>query len=296
MSAVVQIFSCRRCNRGGFRSLAGADGKAHCPWCGDRVEACGSPLPGLADEPTPIPTARPETLSDAALRDRLTEVERRCQQAESELRRELEKKQEIKRAVTVEMAQLNAQLTESKSQLDRKENDYLCALLETKGLKDDVTKERQRADDMAAARGSLDTMLNSVHSLETDLEAARKSARELQEARDAAVRDTQSAKSELAQAKEAAAAEAADLKKKLAAAESRLHSQKGSADELKALKTKHEGYRGRMEKDHAALTEKAKSLQADLEKRDHRIKDLQLLIKTLGERLNDLSGRHLGVP
>jgi chromosome segregation ATPase len=86
------------------------------------------------------------------------------------------------------------------------------------------------------------------------------------------------------------------LKKKLAAAESRLHSQKGSADELKALKAKHEGYRGRMEKDHAALTEKAKSLQADLEKRDHRIKDLQLLIKTLGERLNDLSGRHLGVP
>jgi len=37
-----------------------------------------------------------------------------------------------------------------------------------------------------------------------------------------------------------------------------------------------------------------KSLQPELDKRDQRIRELQLLIKTLGERLNDLTSRHFG--
>jgi peptidoglycan hydrolase CwlO-like protein len=44
------------------------------------------------------------------------------------------------------------------------------------------------------------------------------------------------------------------------------------------------------------LQEKTKSLQADLDKRDQRIRELQMLIKTLGERLNDLTSRHFGIP
>jgi len=296
MDAVVHIFSCPRCNRGGFRSLPGADGRAHCPWCGDLVPG------GIATPSEPAPTRAPTlaagspapspVLPDAALRDRLAEVERKCEQAESELRRELDKKQEIKRAVLMEMAQLSAQLAESKASLQRKEEEFVAVLLEAKGLRDELAQERKRAEDVLAARGSLEDKVTAANSLADDLEACRKSLKEAREARDGAGRDTEQARSELAKAKNNAAVELAELRKKLAAAESRVSALKGSGDELKGLKARHEEYRGRMERDHLALSDKTKALQTDLEKRDQRIRDLQLLIKTLGERLNDLTSRH----
>ncbi|HVR84407.1 MAG TPA: hypothetical protein VMU54_08860 [Planctomycetota bacterium] len=227
-----------------------------------------------------------------ALRDRLAEVERKCEQAESELRRELDKKQEIKRAVLAEMGQLGSQLAEAKAHLERRDEELLASLLETKVLKDDLGKERKRAGDLEGERARQEGKAEAVRNLEAELEGSRKAVRDLQEARDAAGRDAQQARSELAKAKEASAAELGEARRKLAAGEARLQALKGSGEALKALTARHEEYRGRAEKDRAELLEKTKTLQADLEKRDHRIRDLQLLIKTLGERLNDLTSRY----
>jgi len=271
MSAVVQVFSCPRCNRGGFRSLPGTDGKAHCPWCGDRVQAGGA-----ATDPTPTPVSSVPTLPDSTLRDRVAQLE-------AELHRELEKKQEIKRAVMVEMAQLTAKETEARSQLQKKEEEFLAYLLETKVLKDELAAERKRADILAAERGKFGQQLNAVHTLETDLAAGRKALLDLQEARDAAARDTQKARADLSKLQSVSATELAELRKKLNNAIARGNADKNSGEELKALKAQHQD-----------LQAKATSLQSELEKRDLRIKDLQLLIKTLGERLNDLTSRHYG--
>jgi chromosome segregation ATPase len=227
-----------------------------------------------------------------ALRDRLAELERKCEQAESELRRELEKKQEIKRAVMAEMGQMASQLSESKALLQRRDEELLAALLEAKALRDDLGKERKRADDLAGERASLEEKGKAVRSLEAELEASRKAVRDLQDARDRAGREVQTAQSELAKAKEASAAELGDLRKKLSAGEARLQALRGSSDELKALKARHEDSRGRTEKERAELLEKTRTLQAELEKRNQRIRELQMLIKTLGERLNDLTSRH----
>lgn len=277
MSAVVQVFSCPRCNRGGFRSLPGTDGKAHCPWCGDRVLAGGSAPAEPAPDPTPTPVSGSPAIPEADLRDRVARLE-------ADLRREQEKKQEIKRAVMVEMAQLTAQATEAKSQLQAKEEEFLAVLLETKALKDEVARERKRADDLATERGAFGQQLNAVHSLEAELVAGRKTILDLQAARDAAGRDLQKARADLAKLQSISATELGELRKKLNTAVARGHADKNSGEELKALKAQHQETQA-----------KAKSLQAELEKRDQRIKDLQLLIQTLGERLNELSKRHFGI-
>jgi chromosome segregation ATPase len=227
-----------------------------------------------------------------ALRDRTEELERKCEQAESDLRRELDKKQEIKRAVLVEMAQLGAQLAESKSLLERRDEELLSALLEAKVLRDDLVKERKQAQDLAGERGSLEEKGKAVRNLESDLEASRKAMKDLAEARDAAGRDAQQARSELAKTKESSTAELGEVRKKLSAGEARLQALKRSGDELKALKAIHAESLGRADKERAELLEKTRTLQAELGKRDQRIRELQLLIKTLGERLNDLSSRH----
>lgn len=252
------------------------------------------PSPNLAPEPAPIAAPAAPDVDVRALRDRLAEVERRCEQAESELRRELDKKQEIKRAVMAEMGQLASQLADAKKLLQQKEEEYLATLLEKKTLKDDLGTQRRRADDLAGEQGSLEAKEKSLRNLEAELEAGRQAAREMQEARDAAGRDAQQARSELAKAKLSAAAELAEVRKKLADTEARVQALKGSGDELKALKAKVGETQGRAEKERAELQEKAKSLQTELGKRDQRIRDLQLLIKTLGERLNDLSSRQFG--
>jgi chromosome segregation ATPase len=301
MAEAVQIFSCARCNRGGFRSLPGPDGKAFCPWCGDRVSASAAPPP-TPEVSVPAPAAPTPGLDQVidriakeapeialrSLREHVAEVERKCEQAESELRKELEKKQEIKRAVMAEMGQVGSQLAEAKAQLQRKDEELRSALTEAGRLKEDLGKERKRADDLAGERGGLEAKEKAARSLEADLDASRKSLKELQEARDAAGRDALVARSELAKAKEASAAEVAELRKKLSAGEARVQALKGSGDEVKILKES----RLRSEKERAELTEKVKTLQGEVEKRDQRVRDLQLLVKTLGERLNDLTSRH----
>jgi len=300
MSVAVQVFSCPRCNRGGFRSLPGPDGKAHCPWCGDRV-ASGTDLP-LPPAPEPAATASPaDRLGDdaseiavRALRDRVAELERKCQLAEADLRRELDKKQEIKRAVLAEMGQLSSQLTESKALLKQKGDDLDAARAEMKRLKEDLASERKRADDMLGDRRSLEEKEQTTWRLGVELEASRTAAHDLQVARDTAASDAQKFRSELAKAKEAAEAELSELKKRLNSAVVQGRSLKGAGDELKSLKAKFEEYRGSSEKERAELREKAKSLQPELDKKDQRIRELQALIKTLGERLNDLTSRHFG--
>ena len=297
MSVAVQVFSCPRCNRGGFRSLPGPDGKAHCPWCGDRVAAGpDAPLPPASETVTtasPVDRGGEEASEIAvrALRDRVTELERKCQLAEAELRRELDKKQEIKRAVLAELGQLSSQLTESKALFKQKAEDLDAARLEAKRLSQDLASERKRADDMLGDRRSLEEKEKALWTLGVELEASRNAVRDLEGARDAAASDAQKARSELAKFKEAAEAELSELKKKLNTSEVRGRSLRGSGDELKALKARFEEYRARSEKERADLQEKTKP---ELDKKDQRIRDLQLLIKTLGERLNDLTSRHFG--
>ncbi len=302
MTEAVQIFSCARCNRGGFRSLPGPDGKAFCPWCGDRVSASAAPPPAADPVPSaPVASVGLDQVIDRvakdapeialrALREHVSEVERKCEQAEAELRRELDKKHEIKRAVMAEMGQIGSQLTETQARLQRKEDELRSALSEAGRLKEDLAKERKRADDLTGERGNLEEKGKAARALEADLDASRKSLRESQEARDAAGRDALLARSELAKAKDASAVEAAELRKKLSAAEARAQALKNSGEEVRILKES----RLRSEKERAELTEKAKALQGEVEKRDQRVRDLQLLVKTLGERLNDLTSRHFG--
>jgi len=240
MSVAVQVFSCPRCNRGGFRSLPGPDGKAHCPWCGDRV-AAGAELP----PPPPSETATAAAPIDRggddaseiavrALRDRVSELERKCQLGEADLRRELDKKQEIKRAVMAELGQLSSQLTDSKALLKQKGEDLDAVRLEAKRLKEELASERKRADDMLGDRRSLEEKEKALWTLGIELEASRNAVRDLQAARDAASSDAQKARSELA----SAGVELSELKKKLNTSEVRGRSLQASGDELKTMKTR----------------------------------------------------------
>lgn len=191
-----------------------------------------------------------------------------------------------------ELAQLSSQLTESKALAQRQAEELRLALSETARLKEDWGKERKGAEDLAGERGILKDQEKAARGLEAELESTRKSVRDLQEARDAAGRDAQQARSELAKAKESAASGLGELRKKLSASEASLQALKDSGNERRALKARTEEELGRAEKGRAEQQEKAKTLQSELEKRDQRIRDLQLLVKTLGERLNDLSSRH----
>lgn len=247
--------------------------------------------PDARQSSDPVAPGGPE-VDGSALRDRLAESERKCGLAEAELRRELDKKQEIKRAVLAEMSQLASELAQTKALLQQRDEELLSALLEAKVLKDDLSGERKRADDLARERASLEEKGKALRNLEAELQAGRTAVRELEEARGSAGREAQQARSDLAKAKEAAAAEIGEARKKLAAAEARVLALKSSGDELRALKARHEEQRDRTEKERTELLEKSRHLQADLEKRDQRIRDLQLLVKTLGERLNDLTSRY----
>jgi chromosome segregation ATPase len=223
-----------------------------------------------------------------ALRDRLVESDQKRELAESALRVELEKKQAIKKAVITEVGQLTGQLGEARSFLQKKEEELRDALSETSRLKEDLEKERKRADDLAKARGNHEELEKALRGLEAERDAGRKSVRQVEEARDAARRDVQQAKSDLAKLKQSSEAELTDLRKKVAAAQTL----KGSGEELKELKVRFEEARRRMEKERAEFLEKVSILQSEGDKKEQRIRELQLLIKTLGERLNDLTSRH----
>src|SRR5882672_1324770 len=108
MRTGVQSFACPRCRRGEFRSLPGPGGKAFCPWCGDTVAASSISGSVPADEApseafslvdiaeqiagrapkAPGPAAPPSPDQEA----RLADSERRRELAETELRKEQEKR------------------------------------------------------------------------------------------------------------------------------------------------------------------------------------------------------------
>jgi len=229
-----------------------------------------------------------------ALRDALAESERKREAAEAELQRELDKKQDIKRAVLTEMSQLTSQLGDTKVKHKKADDELRAAQAEAAHFKEELDRQKKRAFELARNQGSLDDQDKRIRVLEADLEAARKSARESGAARDAAERDAKQAKSDIGKLVQASAAELADLRKKLATGESKLEVMKSSGDELKTFKTRLEEYRRTMEKERAQLQDKTSTLMGEIEKRDQRIKELQLLIKTLGERLNDLTSRQFG--
>lgn len=306
MSPEILVYACPRCNRGGFRSLAGPDGKAHCPWCGDRV---GNGAAAPAPQPTPSPVVpAPAGLDDAidrvardspeiairALRDRLAEADRKRELAEAELRREFDKRQDIKRAVMTEMSQLHSQLGDTTVKHKKADDELRAAQAESARYKGELDREKKRSGELARTGASLDEQDQKIRALTADLEAARKTGRELEAARDTTQRDLKQARSDLGKLMQSSSADLAGLQKKLDASEAKVRMLKESGEELKSFKTRLEDYRRTMDKERVELQEKATTLTGELEKRDQRIKELQLLIKTLGERLNDLTSRHFG--
>jgi chromosome segregation ATPase len=296
MTLTIQAFTCPRCNRGEFRSLPGTDGKAYCPWCGDAVlgsVAPGSdPLSAPEGAAAPVVTATLEELlervarnapEDAvrALRDRLADLNRKREQAESDLRQELDKKVLIKKAVMEEVGRLGSQMGETRVRLKQTEEEHQSATSEMFRVKAELEKEREKTAELSASRASL----------ESELEERRKAVRELKDASDVARRDAEQMLAHLDKSRATSAAELADLRKKIAAYEARLATQKAVETELNGLKPKLRDQQ-RLEKERAEFQEKASTLQAAVGKKDERIRELQLLIKTLGERLNDLSSRH----
>jgi chromosome segregation ATPase len=252
----VQTFECPRCKAGAFRSLPNPDGKAFCPWCGEAVEAAAAP---------PVPEAVAPT-SDA---ERIAELTRRCERAEAELARELEKKQGIKKVVSEEMGKLETRLDETKVRLRKKEEEQGASFDEILRLKGQLEAERIKVEEFAKAASLLGEKEKLIQTLRTELEPLRKVEAELRGARREAEK-------------------AAELRDKLAARDHLLSAMKGVENELAALKAKARDDRGKLDKER----ERAASLEAELGKRDQRIRELQALIKTLGERLNELAQRH----
>jgi chromosome segregation ATPase len=299
MSTTVQTFTCPRCARGEFRSLPGTDGKAYCPWCGDAVTG------GVAPPPAPVPAApvaeAPASLDDViarvaanapedavrALRDRVAELNRACEQAQADLRRELEKKDAIKQAVIKEVERLGSRLDETKVLHQRKEDDHRAAMEEVGRLKAELEKERKRADEASSVAGNIEEMGKSLLQVEFKLQESQKAQREAQEGRDAARKEVEQVRGELGTSK----ADALKLREKLAAAEKRLEALKGADADMNHLKDRVLELRKRLEAERAEFKAKTAGLQTDVEKKDQRIRELQMLIKTLGERLNDLSSR-----
>ncbi len=320
MTYVVQTFSCPRCNRGEFRSLPGPDGKAFCPWCGDAVSGGVAaapppppPAPPRAAVAAPAPVAVPDpplASSDLAqlldrvarsapedvvraLRERIADMSRACEETSAELREEVDKKLEIKRAVLEEVGRLGSQLAEAKGQAQRKEAEARAAQAELVRAREELEGERRKGVEQASLRERLEERERAARSLEGQLEELRKSGREQQEARDAARRELEQLRAELGKSRAASEAELGEQRRKLAALEARLGSVKLLEAELVDVKAKCQDYRRRLEKEQKESQGKGAAQQAELEKRDQRIRDLQLLIKTLGERLNDLTSRRL---
>jgi len=287
MPVEVLSYTCPKCRRGAFRSLPGADGKAYCPWCGDAVAA--GPL-----EPPPPPTAEMFSLVDLAkriagdvpnpaapsgppspdLQARIAESERRRELAEAELRREQEKKQEIKKAVLEEMSRLEAELNDTKMRVRRKDDEHGSALEDLRRLKD--AKEQEWAAANARLQQAFEEKDQALRALQAKLEGRQKADSDLQSLLDASRAEIGKLKADAA----AAAAERADLLRKLSSADAKLKPLKEAEAKLRDLQKLYQ-------ESHA----KATGLQSELEKRDQRIKDLQLLVKTLGDRLNQLADR-----
>ena len=301
LTSAVQTFTCPRCARGEFRSLPGPEGKAFCPWCGDAVTG------GVTPPPAPVPAAPAASASleeliarvaanapeDAvrALRERVTELNRVCEQAQSDLRNELAKKEGIKQAVMKEVERLGSRLDETKVLHQRKEHDHHEAMEEVGRLKEELEKERKKAAEAASTRGDLEETGKSLFLAESELKDRRKQSQELREGRDAARREAEQLRQELAKQKSGSEAALAELRQKIGAAEARLATLKSAEADLSQLKDRVLELRKQLEAARQESKAKTAALQTDVEKKDQRIKELQMLIKTLGERLNDLSSR-----
>jgi DNA repair exonuclease SbcCD ATPase subunit len=299
----VPTFTCPRCQRGEFRSLPGPSGKAFCPWCGIAVEPRPSPaqsadqaapppvllsLEELAEQisghtkrrPAPVPESParplpPPPVPRPDLEARLAESERRREAAEAELRKELEKKQEIKKAVLAEMGRLESQIADANARVRRKDEEHASAL-ESIDLLQNAQKQEWDGQEMKL-RELIARAETARLDLEAELEKTRKAAAAVQADLDSVRADASIQRSDYG----AAAAERTDLRKKLAAADAKLRANKDAAVRLKDL-----------ERQLLEAQARGAGLQSDLEKRDQRIKDLGLLVKTLGDRLNQLADRH----
>jgi chromosome segregation ATPase len=258
-------------------------------------------IPTPAPPPTPVvvapaPAAAPVPAASPDVQARLADAEYRRDKAEAELRREQDKKQEIKQAVLLEMARLEAQLAEAKERIHRKDEEHAASLevlakmketreaewgAERQGLVDQLTeKERARVAAEAGAephRKALEEAgAKHQKALEDAAEKQRKATSDVEAALQAARAETAKLRGDL----EAANAEQAQLRKKLSIADAKMKSLKDATAQ-----------QGDLKKQLEESVAKAAGFQADVGKRDQRIKELQMLVKTLGERLNDLADR-----
>lgn len=293
MPMEVQSFTCPRCRKGEFRSLPGPNGKAFCPWCGDAV-ASGAPKPdpgplpefsleelanriaGQIAAPPAAPTA-PAAPASPDLAARLAESERRRDAAEAELRKELEKKQEIKKAVLAEVNRLEAELADARNRIRRKDEEHAAALQSLDVLRD--AKLQEFNGDRLRYQDAVDQKDKALRALEARLEERQKAAAEAQSVLDASRATVGKLHAQIA----AVEAERDDLRKKLEAAEAKVQSVKDAPAQVQSLKRQLQD----------AQTAAA-GLKAELDKKDQRVKELQLLVKTLGERLNELADRSGG--
>jgi chromosome segregation ATPase len=276
MSPEVQAFVCPRCKRGEFRSLPGPSGKAFCPWCGDAVEA-GPPAPAAPPAPPSAPAAPPPPpppSPTAALEARLAESERRRDLAETELKKELDKKLEIKKVVLNEMARMEASIADANARVRRKDEEHAAALESLNVLQH--AKQQEWDGEQMRMRDSIDQAEKARRSLEAELVDLKKTAAIVQSDLGASRVEISKLRAEHA----AAEADRADLRRKLGAAEAKLVAGKDAVARLKDVQQKLQDAEA-----------KVAGLQGDLDKRDQRIKELQLLVKTLGERLNQLADR-----
>lgn len=295
MPTEVQSFSCPRCRKGEFRSLPGPNGKAYCPWCGDAV-APGSPAPADGPDPAPLPEfsledlakriagqitspppATPTAPAAPDLEARLAESEQRREAAETELRKELEKKQEIKKLVLSEVARLEAELADARGRIRRKDEEHAAALQTLNLLKD--SRQDEFNGDRMRFQNAVEEKEKTLRALEAKLDERQKSSVDLQGMMDASRAEVGKLHAQVA----AVEAERAELRRKLGAADAKLESLKDAPAQLDGLKQK-------LQESQA----KAAGLQAELQKKDQRVKELQLLVKTLGERLNELADRAPG--
>ncbi|HEX7897924.1 MAG TPA: hypothetical protein VF950_09205, partial [Planctomycetota bacterium] len=235
MTFTIQMFNCPRCKRGDFRCLPGVDGKAYCPWCGDAITG-GAAVPPSPPPPPPTsaPAAPPPDLSLATatleqllervdrngevdvvrvLRERVGELSRAREKAESDLRQELDKKDRIKKVVIQEVEKLGSEVGETKLRLRKKEEDHASATAELDKLKAELEAERKKVADLAKARGGLEVVEEITRNLEVKLEERRKSVRELEAARDAARRDAEQLRSDFEKARAHSETELAELNK-----------------------------------------------------------------------------------
>lgn len=286
----VHTFLCPRCDKGKFRTVPLSDGKAFCPWCGEAVSG-GTEEPVFQGAPPAPPPPPPEA-------DPVTQLKRQLDETEGTLRRERDRKQEIKKAVQEEMERLEARFGETKALLEWKEQDHRAAVEEIARLKGELEEERKRAAELLKAREDLAEKETVVRTRDTELESLRKEIRDLKAAADLSRRDAEEVKSHL----NIARADAVELRKALAAVQGELEALKPGAVELPELRkalaageAERKGLKGREEEFRRALERErteAAALRVEVQKKDQRLRELQLLIKTLGERLNELARRH----